>query len=240
MRLTNDRGRSVRIELPPSIQTIAPAMQAELEKLTRLEAARDHHQDELTKLEGELERAELKRAADIREAALAEKSLPSTDPTKKLREAIDLAKSRIAGFTDAIEAQTQIVVDTLERDRPQLVEEATERQRAAAVKVEDAIDALVAARGVYLAALEDTDWLTGFPRHKAGWSAEPGSIVVGKALVLWQAIEEALRQDADPERRLKVDQTGMAAMQHMPVPARDEEGRAVYSAPLSRRQVGNR
>jgi hypothetical protein len=240
MKLTNDRGRSVRIEVPPRIRKMARKMQAELEKLARLEAARDHHRDELTRLQGDLERAELKRAADIREAALAEKALPSSDPTKKIREAIDLAKSRIAGFEDAITAQEEIVVVTLEQDRPELVEAALERRTIAVANVEKAIDELVATRAELIAALEDAEWLAGFPRHKAGWSAEPGSIVVGKDLVLWQTIEVALRQDADPERRLKVDQTGMGVGQRMPVPARDEKGRAVYSNPLARGRVANR
>lgn len=239
MKLTTNHGRDVRVVLPLSLAELAPAMKAELEKLDRLEEALQANRDELTRHEAELERAELERAKGIKEAALADKPLPTKDPTRQIRDAIDLAKSRVQGFQDAIEEQTQTAVDVLERDRATILATAQSRRELAAAKLEKTLDAYVAARAVFMAAVEDAKWVAGFPREKTNWNADQQSLVFPpvsreQRLATWDAVEAALRQDADVERRLRHERAGgFQPLQPMPVP-RDEEGNVNYG-PLGSR-----
>ncbi|MBA3382029.1 MAG: hypothetical protein H0T97_09240 [Actinobacteria bacterium] len=213
MRLTSSHGRSIRVVVPPSIAELALAMKVELEKLDRLEEALQANRDELTRHEAELERAELERARGIKEAALADKPLPTKDPTRQIRDEIDLAKSRVQGFQDAIEEQTQTAVDVLERDRAKILATAESRRAAAATKLEKTLDAYVAARAVFMAATEDEKCAAGFPREKTNWNADQGSLVFPpvsreQRLATWDAVETALRQDAKVERRLRHERGG--------------------------------
>jgi len=244
VKLTTSHGRDVRVVVPPSIAELAPAMKVELEKLDRLEEALQANRDELTRHEAELERAELERAKGIKEAALADKPLPTEDPTKKIRDAIDLAKSRVQGFQDAIEEQTQTAVDVLERDRATILTTAQSRRELASAKLAKALDAYVAARAVFMAATEDEKWVAGFPREKTTWNADQSSVVMApvdreQRLATWDAVEAALRQDADIERRLRHEPTGgFQPLQPMPVP-RDEEGNVNYGPLGSHLPSGN-
>jgi len=244
VKLTTNHGRDVRVILPPSIAEIAPAMKVEIEKLDRLEEALQANRDELTRHESELERAELERAKGVKEAALAGKPLPTKDPTRQIRDAIDLAKSRVQGFQDAIEEQTQTAVDVLERDRVKILATAKSQRAAAAAKLEKTLDAYVTARVGFMAATEDEKWTAGFPREKTTWNADQGSLVMApvsheQRLATWDAVEHALRQDADVERRLKHERAGgFQPLQPMPVP-RDEQGNVNYGPLGSHLPAGN-
>lgn len=221
------------VVLPPSTMAVmSPAVLAEYDKRSRLEEQLQREREELTRLRGELERAELQRATEIRDAALAEKPLPTKDPTKPTREAIDLSTSRIAGFEDAISAQAAIVDEVVERDRAEILATAKKRRAEIAQKYEKAIDVLAAIRAEFVVALENEKYVADFPR--SNWNGDAGSLVMApvsreQRLARWEAVEAALRQDADVERRLKHEPAGsFEPLAHMPVPERDEEGRARY------------
>lgn len=95
-----------------------------------------------------------------------------------------------------------------------------------------------------MAATEDEKWAAGFPREKTNWNADQGSLVFPpisreQRLPTWDAVETALRQDADVERRLRHERAGgFQPLQPMPVP-RDEEGSVNYGPLGSHLPSGN-
>jgi DNA repair exonuclease SbcCD ATPase subunit len=154
MRLKTSHGRSIRVIIPPSVATLAPTLHAEEAKLRTLEEQLEARRDELTKLRSDLEQAELERGEKVAAAALEGKPLPKADPTKPIREAIDLAESHVGGLETAIEQQTERIVGVLDRDRDEFIDAAVARRSEAERELSAALDALLSTRAKLVAAVE--------------------------------------------------------------------------------------
>lgn len=250
MRVTTASGRAVRIELPARIAVLAAEAKTtfvrEYETLHEYVAGKRAAEDDVTRLEAALEKAELDRAAGIKEALRKKKPLPTDDPTAPVRADLDLARSRVEAFKDLIAQQTSDALDVFEADRSKILAVAGKRLSTLRDDAEKALDQYVAARQAFVEAIEDVKYVTGFPREKASWNGDPGSLVMApvsreQGLAIWADVEKAARQDLDLERRLKHERAGgFQPLQPMPVPSRGEDGRAQYDplTPSSMQQVG--
>lgn len=237
----NARGKVIDVTLPLRIVELARDTKSDVvtayATLGEYRAGQQEAKDDGPRLQAALEQAEAERANGIRQALAKKKPLPTEDPTVPVRAQLDLARSRVDAFQDLIAAQSLEVLDAFERDRPKLAEAASAQAAKAEEELAASLDAYVAARAAFVAALEDERFVVGFPDEKMNWDAQSGSIVMApvdetQRLAVWDNVEQALRQDADRTRRMKRDvRSGFRPLQPMPVPARDEDGRAVYGPP---------